>query len=107
MQKAEVHVQLKPGMFGIRVRIMPPDTVFPDKLKILDKMPAEEELAAKTPDRTAESKEVDVDEEATEETVQEEAQQAVEAKEAEVKEDETKEGEGVEAEEHGEKEEAD
>src|SRR5512136_309747 len=36
MQKAEVHVQLKPGIFGIRVRIMPPDAVFPDKIRIID-----------------------------------------------------------------------
>lgn len=35
MQKAEVHVQLKPGIFGVRVRIMPPTAVFPDKMKII------------------------------------------------------------------------
>jgi small subunit ribosomal protein S3 len=42
-RKAEVHVQLKPGMFGIRVRIMPPDAQFPDKIKIAEAMPPEEE----------------------------------------------------------------
>jgi small subunit ribosomal protein S3 len=101
-------VQLKPGMFGIRVRIMPPDTVFPDKLKILDKLPPEEELTAKVAEKGAKPEEADIDEEATEETVQEEAQQAVEAKEAEAKEDETKESETekAEAEEPKEEEEA-
>jgi small subunit ribosomal protein S3 len=43
MQKAEVHVQLKPGIFGVRVKIMPPDAVFPDKIKIIEKLPAETE----------------------------------------------------------------
>ncbi|MGC8896097.1 MAG: 30S ribosomal protein S3 [Candidatus Bathyarchaeia archaeon] len=41
MRKAEVHVQLKPGIFGIRVRIMPPDAVFPDKIQIAETMPPE------------------------------------------------------------------
>ncbi len=84
MQKAEVHVQMKPGMFGVRVRIMPPDTVFPDKLKIADTLPPEDELAAKVAEKEAKTaEETDADEEATQETVQEAAQQAVEAKEAE------------------------
>jgi len=43
LRKAEVHVQLKPGMFGIRVRIMPPDAQFPDKIKIAEAIPKEEE----------------------------------------------------------------
>jgi small subunit ribosomal protein S3 len=42
MRKAEVHVQLKPGMFGVRVRLMPPDAVFPDKIKIATELPPEE-----------------------------------------------------------------
>ena len=41
MQKAEVHVQLKPGIFGVRVRIMPPTAVFPDKMKIAAAAPPE------------------------------------------------------------------
>src|SRR5512136_2083352 len=45
MQKAVAHIQLKPGMFGIRVRIMPPDTVFPDKIKIVESLPKEEEVS--------------------------------------------------------------
>ena len=38
MRKAEVHVQLKPGIFGVKVRIMPPDAEFPDKVKILESL---------------------------------------------------------------------
>jgi small subunit ribosomal protein S3 len=43
MRKAAVHVQLKPGMFGVRVRIMPPDAQFPDKIKIVETLPPEQE----------------------------------------------------------------
>jgi small subunit ribosomal protein S3 len=46
MQKAEVHVQLKPGIFGVRVRIMPPDAVFPDKIKIVENLPPPEQKTA-------------------------------------------------------------
>jgi small subunit ribosomal protein S3 len=49
MQKAEVHVQLKPGIFGVRVRIMPPDAKFPDKIQIAEAPPPEEKTTeAKT-----------------------------------------------------------
>src|SRR4030042_5022132 len=54
MQKAEVHVQMKPGMFGVRVRIMPPDTVFPDKIKILETLPPEAKVEEKTEEKVAE-----------------------------------------------------
>lgn len=40
MRKTEAHVQLKPGMFGVQVKIMPPDAQFPDKVKILAEAPA-------------------------------------------------------------------
>ncbi|MEM3627767.1 MAG: 30S ribosomal protein S3 [Candidatus Bathyarchaeia archaeon] len=46
MRKAEVHVQLKPGIFGVKVRIMPPDAVFPDKIQIAEAPPPEEEKPA-------------------------------------------------------------
>lgn len=36
MKTAEAHVQLKPGMIGVRVKIMPPDAYFPDKVKIIE-----------------------------------------------------------------------
>jgi small subunit ribosomal protein S3 len=41
MKKAEVHVQLKPGIIGVRVKIMPQDAQFPDKIKIADDLPPE------------------------------------------------------------------
>ena len=45
MKKAEAHVQLKPGIIGVRVKIMPPDAYFPDRIKILDVAPEEEKIA--------------------------------------------------------------
>src|SRR5512136_2068652 len=42
MRKAEVHVQLKPGIIGIRVKLMPPDAQFPDKIQIIPR-PLDEE----------------------------------------------------------------
>jgi small subunit ribosomal protein S3 len=39
-RKTEAHVQLKAGMFGVRVKIMPPDAQFPDKIKILTELPS-------------------------------------------------------------------
>jgi small subunit ribosomal protein S3 len=64
MRKAEVHVQLKPGIFGVRVRIMPPDAVFPDKIQIIEAIPPEEEKTEETleakkekTERTSEEKE--------------------------------------------------
>src|SRR4030065_2890766 len=43
MHKAEVHVQLKPGIIGVRVKLMPPDAVFPDKIQIVSELPPSEE----------------------------------------------------------------
>ncbi len=43
LRKAEVHVQLKPGIFGIKVKIMPPDAIFPDKIQIVGETPPAEE----------------------------------------------------------------
>ncbi len=42
MKTAEVHVQLKPGMIGVRVKIMPPDAYFPDKVTIIEPKQVEE-----------------------------------------------------------------
>ncbi len=41
LRKAEMHVQLKPGISGVKVRIMPPDAKFPDQVQILE-VPEEE-----------------------------------------------------------------
>jgi len=34
MRKAELHVQLKPGIYGVKVRIIPPEATFPDQVQI-------------------------------------------------------------------------
>jgi small subunit ribosomal protein S3 len=65
MKKAEAHVQLKPGIIGVRVKLMPPDAKFPDKIKIKEDLPPEEieekveEKPAK-PTESAETPEQDV-----------------------------------------------
>lgn len=43
LQTAAMHVQLKPGIFGVKVRIMPPNVQFPDKVEILENVPRMEE----------------------------------------------------------------
>ncbi len=51
MKTAEAHVQLKPGIIGVRVKIMPPDAYFPDKVQIAEaEPPAEEQVAAPQPE---------------------------------------------------------
>jgi small subunit ribosomal protein S3 len=46
MKTAEAHVQLKPGIIGVRVKIMPPDACFPDKVTIVEPAPEEEKITA-------------------------------------------------------------
>lgn len=58
MRKAEVHVQLKPGMFGIRVKLMPPDAIFPDRIKIATELPSTETKPEVHPENAEKSKEV-------------------------------------------------
>jgi small subunit ribosomal protein S3 len=43
LQTAEMHVQLKPGIFGVKVRIMPPNVQFPDKVEVLESVSKIEE----------------------------------------------------------------
>jgi small subunit ribosomal protein S3 len=69
MRKAEVHVQLKPGMFGVRVKIMPPDAVFPDRIQIVEPTPTEEET--EKPSEATQEKTQSVEEEKTEEASEE------------------------------------
>jgi small subunit ribosomal protein S3 len=55
MRKAEVHVQLKPGITGVRVKLMPPDAQFPDKIQIvIVEPPAPEEKTEEVPEEKAE-----------------------------------------------------
>jgi small subunit ribosomal protein S3 len=91
MKKAEIHVQLKPGMIGVRVKLMPPDAVFPDKIQIVSELPPSEETveeapqvkAAKVPQEQAEAKVEEkleeIIEEKTAETVEEKAEKVAEA----------------------------
>lgn len=44
LQTAAMHVQLKPGIFGVKVRIMPPNVKFPDKVEILENVSKMEEV---------------------------------------------------------------
>ncbi len=43
MKTAEASIQLKPGIIGVRVKIMPPDAYFPDKVTIMAAEPPAEE----------------------------------------------------------------
>ena len=45
MRKAELHVQLKPGILGVKVRLMPPEAEFPDQVQV---QIIEEELEKET-----------------------------------------------------------
>lgn len=87
LRKAEVHVQLKPGMFGVKVRLMPPDAIFPDRIKIAEALPPQEELVPeeKPQEETTEPKTEQTEE--TEETTEEKIETApVEEKTEEPKE---------------------
>jgi small subunit ribosomal protein S3 len=47
-RKAELQVQLKPGILGVKVRIMPPEAKFPDQVQIVEESAEEEEEEAET-----------------------------------------------------------
>jgi small subunit ribosomal protein S3 len=74
MQRAEVHVQLKPGVFGVRVRIMPPDAQFPDKLHVIENLPPEEKTTEKEAVQEAEVEEAKPEEAKIEEASAEESE---------------------------------
>jgi len=48
LHKAELDVQLKPGIFGVKVRIMPPEATFPDKVEMAEILPEEKVEKAET-----------------------------------------------------------
>ncbi len=82
MRKAELHVQLKPGILGVKVRLIPPDAEFPDQVQVqildedLEKEPEGEieEKATVAEEKTAEPAASPAEEkEATEEAVSEPA----------------------------------
>lgn len=43
VRTAVLHVQLKPGILGVKVRILPSEVEFPDKISIIEEAPAAEE----------------------------------------------------------------
>jgi len=55
MRKAELHVQLKPGILGVKVRLIPPEAEFPDQVKV---QILEEELEKETEGEIVEEKAV-------------------------------------------------
>ena len=59
-RKAELHVQLKPGILGVKVRLIPPEAVFPDQVKVhLIEEPVEEPISESTVPATEEKIESD------------------------------------------------
>ena len=103
MRKTEAHVLLKPGMFGVKVKIMPPDAQFPDKIKIVTELPpafaAEKKAEEELPEEKAVAEEKAVESPVVEEEKKAEAETPVETatekteqpeKPAEVKEEATK-----------------
>jgi small subunit ribosomal protein S3 len=81
MRKAEVHVQLKPGIIGVRVKLMPPDAVFPDKIQIIAEAPPSEEKPVELKQKTKEEPKEEVKKKAEAET-EEVPQEVVETAEA-------------------------
>ncbi len=83
MRRAELHVQLKPGIFGVKVSIMPPTAKFPDKISMVSieaeetptKTPTEE--MAETAEKVQEES-IDAETPATKETKPEETKEATE-----------------------------
>jgi small subunit ribosomal protein S3 len=65
MRKAEVDVQLKAGMLGVKVRIMPPDAEFPSKTKVAESLPEKETEEETSEEKTEEPKETSGEEAAT------------------------------------------
>lgn len=81
MRKAELHVQLKPGVFGVKVRIMPPDAQFPDKIKIIEQFSTVKEEEVKPAEAKPEEKPTEA-EKPTEPEKTKEAEEDKETKEA-------------------------
>ena len=106
MRKAEVHVQLKPGIIGVRVKLMPPDAQFPDKIQIVSELPPSEEKVEEAPQEKAEEKVEEKTEEKTEEPIAEKTAEKPEEKAAEKTEEKAKEKTEEKTEETGKTEEA-
>jgi small subunit ribosomal protein S3 len=77
MRKAEAHVQLKPGIIGVRVKIMPPDAQFPDRIQIIKELPPEEKV-----EQIEEKPSEPVQEQKAEELPEEQSEEKAETEEA-------------------------
>ena len=78
MRKAEVHVQLKPGIIGVRVKLMPPDAQFPDKIQIVPELPPSEEEVEEMPPAKVEETTVEIPEKIVEAPTEELTEEAPE-----------------------------
>jgi len=78
MHKATLHVQLKPGMFGVKVNIMPPDAKFPDKVSIIEEVAEEETTKEKELTKTEETAKIAEPTETAETTETEEEEETKE-----------------------------
>jgi small subunit ribosomal protein S3 len=58
MRTSEMHVQLKPGILGVKVRIIPPDSEFPDQVQV---QIIEEEFEGETEGEKVEKKGVETE----------------------------------------------
>jgi small subunit ribosomal protein S3 len=85
MRKAEVHVQLKPGIIGVRVKLMPPDAQFPDKIQIIPEQPPSEEKPEEPREELKEETKEEITEEAKEEVKEEKPVEASETEASEEK----------------------
>jgi small subunit ribosomal protein S3 len=58
VRKAVTHIQLKPGIFGVKVSIMPSGIEFPDKVEFIEEKTSEaaEELSEASAGQSPESK---------------------------------------------------
>jgi small subunit ribosomal protein S3 len=82
-RKAEIHVQLKPGIIGVRVKLMPPDAIFPDKIQIITEAPLAEEKPVELKHEVKEEPKTEVKEEVeveAEEVAEETAEAVTEEK---------------------------
>jgi len=55
LREAVLHVQLKPGIYGIKVRIIPPGATFPDQIQLPETAPEEKPEKTETPETPAEA----------------------------------------------------
>jgi len=65
IRRAELHAQLKPGILGVKVRIIPPDAKFPDQIPLVKESPEVSETEEAKAAETEEPEEAEVAETGT------------------------------------------